>query len=182
MTTLAPLPTLALCLGIATLVVWRVYKRVRRLVGRQPLSAVRPWLTVTLLPTAVAMMLLIPGIGTQTVAGLLSGVAVGATLAVWGLRLTRFEIVMQPPDRKQFFYTPNSYLGVAVSLLFVGRLLYRFAKLYLLSDTTAVGAQTVHFGDPDFMRSGWTLAMFGLMAGYYACYSAGLLRWRFARR
>ena len=52
------------------------------------------------------------------------GVVGGAALGRLGLRLTRFE---QTP--LGLFYTPNAHLGVALSLLFLGRLIYRVFQL-----------------------------------------------------
>ena len=51
-------PSLLVSFGIATLVAWRVYARVRRMVGRQRLSRVRPWVTVSLFPALVGLLLL----------------------------------------------------------------------------------------------------------------------------
>jgi cytochrome b561 len=69
------------------------------------------------------------------------------------------------------FYTPNAHLGIALSLLLVLRLGYRFVTLQM-------NAQ--HF-DPQSMQLGaspLTMAIFGTLAGYYVTYAIGLLRWR----
>ncbi len=69
------------------------------------------------------------------------------------------------------FYTPNAHLGIALSLLLVLRLGYRFVMLQL-------GGQGV---DPQSMQLGsspLTMAIFGTLAGYYVTYAIGLLRWR----
>lgn len=95
------------------------------------------------------------------------GVALGTGLGVYGLRLTKFE---QTP--RGLFYTPNAHLGVALSLLFVGRIAYRAAQLYFSSGSLLVGRPT------DFARSPLTLLIFGVLAGYYVTYAVGLLRWR----
>jgi hypothetical protein len=95
------------------------------------------------------------------------GLVAGGVLAVYGLRLTRFERTAQG-----LFYTPNAYLGVTLSLLLVGRILYRLAEIY--SDGLAPAAASA-----DFASSPATLAIFGTLAGYYVAYSLGLLRWRY---
>jgi hypothetical protein len=84
---------------------------------------------------------------------------------VYGLRLTKFEQTAQG-----LFYTPNAHLGIALSLLFIGRLIYRAFQIYL-----SVGNPSLH----DFTRSPLTLAIFGTLAGYYVTYAIGLLRWRY---
>ena len=49
------------------------------------------------------------------------GVTLGVALGLLGLRLTRFEITGEG-----MFYTPSAHLGVALSTLLVGRIVYRF--------------------------------------------------------
>jgi hypothetical protein len=82
------------------------------------------------------------------------------------LRLTRFERTAQG-----LFYIPNAYLGSALSLLLVGRILYRLSELY-------VGGLPPAGVPADFARSPVTLAIFGTLAGYYVAYAIGLLLWR----
>ncbi|MEP6874629.1 MAG: hypothetical protein ABI887_09695 [Burkholderiales bacterium] len=159
-------PPLFVSLGIAALVAWRIYARVRRMVGRQKLSRVRPWITVVLFPVLLAALLLGSLAHPGSTLALAGGAAVGIGLGVYGLRLTRFEATPEG-----VFYTPNAHLGVALSLIMVGRIAYRFAHLYLS------GTMTTSAPD-DFVRSPLTLVIFGTLAGYYVCYAIGLLRWR----
>lgn len=136
------------------------------MVGRQRLSNVRPWLTVCLFPLLIALLLV--GVLAQPPAalGLAGGLGIGVALGLYGLRLTKFE---QTP--LGLFYTPNAHLGIALSLLFIGRLLYRAAQMYL-------GNAALQDGAISFGRSPLTLVIFGTLAAYYVTYAAGLLRWR----
>jgi hypothetical protein len=127
---------------------------------------VRPWVSVCLFPALVLLFAFLSREHPVTLAALAGGLSAGALLAVYGLRLTRFE---RAPEG--LFYTPNAYLGVALSLLLVGRVLYRLAQVYSGDVLTAVASS-------DFVRSPATLAIFGTLAGYYVAYAAGLLRWR----
>ena len=43
--------------GVAALVGWRLYSRVRRMVARQRLSRVRPWVTLFVFPVLVVVLL-----------------------------------------------------------------------------------------------------------------------------
>ena len=158
--------TLLLPAGIAALVGWRVYRRVRRMVGRQRLSKVRPWLTVCLFPLLVALLLLRSLFHPYSALALLAGVAAGAALGLYGLRLTRFE---QTPVG--LFYTPNAHLGIALSLLLLARIGYRALQLYFASESIREGSLA-------FTRSPLTLLIFGALAGYYVAYAVGLIRWR----
>jgi hypothetical protein len=82
------------------------------------------------------------------------------------LRKTAFEATPQG-----LFYTPNAHIGIALSLLFVARVAYRLIEIYMMDPTTPRDMN-------DFARSPLTLAVFGLLAGYYIAYAAGLIRWR----
>ena len=42
---------------VVALVVWRVYSRIRRAIGRQRLTQVRPWITVVVFPLIAALVL-----------------------------------------------------------------------------------------------------------------------------
>lgn len=166
MAVVAP-PSLFAYLGIGALVVWRVYSRIRRAIGRQKLSAVRPWLTVTLFPLLLGLMALAAMSQPLAELGLLVGASIGVALGILGHRLTTFEATSQG-----LFYTPNAHLGIALSLLLIGRIGYRFVQLSL-----AGGGPDSPYG-PGFVSSPLTLLIFGTLAGYYVSYAVGLLRWR----
>jgi hypothetical protein len=151
--------------GIIALVAWRIYTRVRRLVGRQRLSRFRPWVSVILFPLLILFLLL--GSVAYPVVALaeLAGVAIGIALGIYGLRSTSFE-----NTQAGLYYTPNAHIGIALSLLIVGRVAYRVVQLYL---------STASFTEPvNLARSPLTLLIIGTVAGYYAAYAFGLLRWR----
>ena len=97
---------------------------------------------------------------------LAGGLLLGSAVALYGLRRTQFELTPQG-----LYYTPNAHLGIALSLLFVARIVFRLVEVYVIEPTAAHGAT-------DFARSPLTLAVFGLLAGYYVAYAIGLARWR----
>jgi hypothetical protein len=148
------------------LLLWRIYARVRRNIGRQRSRVWRHWFGVTLFPVLVLLFALAAMAQPMAEAAIWAGFAGGIVLALVGLRLTRFE---RTPEG--FFYTPNAYIGVGLSLLLVGRILYRMTQLYGVGGGGAYAHQ-------DFARSPLTLLIFGLVAGYYAAYAGGLLRQR----
>ena len=151
---------------VVALVAWRVYARIRRVIGRQRLSAARPWITVVAFPLIAVLLLATSFAHPMAGAALLAGAAVGVVLGIYGTRLTRFEAT--PAG---LFYTPNAHLGIALSLLLVLRLGYRFVALQL--NTGSVDPQSMQLGS-----SPLTMAIFGTLAGYYVTYAIGLLRWR----
>jgi hypothetical protein len=162
----APTPSTIALLVLLPLLAWRVYSRFRRMVGRQRLSRVRPWITLTLFPALIALLAFAARAHAERLWWLAGGLIIGSLLAVYGLRLTRFE-----PTPQGLFYTPSVHLGIALSLLFVGRIVYRLVEVYAIDATAAPSSA-------DFVRSPVTLALFGLLAGYYIAYAFGLVRWR----
>ncbi len=159
-------PSLAVTLGVGVFIVWRMASRLRRMVGRQRLSKVRPWLSVVVFPLLALLLCLVALAKPTTLLALLAGAAAGVGLGIVGLRLTRFET---PPVGH--FYTPNPYLGIALSVLLIVRIGWRYAQL---NGAGAVAAAS----SADLGRSPLTLLLFGMLAGYYTAYSAGLLRWK----
>jgi hypothetical protein len=144
-------------------VMWRVYQRIKRLMVRQRSQPWRHWIAVVLFPLIVVLL----GVGALAhpiaLAGMAAGLAAGAVLGVVSLRKTIYERI-----GGAFFYTPNAHIGVLVSMLFLGRLLYRGYEFYMQG--------AAH--QPDFASGPLTLMVFGVLAGYYTMYAAGLLRWR----
>jgi hypothetical protein len=150
----------------APLIAWRIYSRMKRLVGRQKSVAWRHWTTAVLFPLLIILL----GAGAMADAlamgGLAGGLLVGVALAVTGLRLTQFENTAEG-----LFYTPNAHIGIALSLLFTGRVLYRMFQVFS-------GGIVQHGSDMHYARSPLTMLIFGMLAGYYVAYAAGILRWR----
>jgi hypothetical protein len=159
-------PTTIVLAVLAPLMVWRLYTRFRRMVGRQRLSRVRPWITLIIFPMIVLLLSYATHWHFERLLWLAGGLLFGSLLGVYGLRQTRFE-----STAGGLFYTPHAHLGIALSLLLVGRLFYRLIELYGFDTAARRGA-------PEFAQSPLTLAIFGLLAGYYIVYALGLVRWR----
>ena len=153
-------------LVLLPLIAWRVYARFRRMVGRQRLSRIRPWITLAIFPALVLMLAFAALAHAGRLWWLGGGLGIGVLLAIYGLRRTRFE-----PTPQGLYYTPNAHLGIALSLLLVARIVYRLVEVHSIAPEAAHGAS-------DFARSPLTLAVFGVLAGYYIGYAIGLLRWR----
>ncbi|HEX3099225.1 MAG TPA: hypothetical protein VHQ02_16005 [Usitatibacter sp.] len=151
--------------ALVPLIAWRLYSRVRRLIGRQRSRAWRHWTAAVMFPL-LALLLALAAAGNPLALGMLAGgLAIGAGLGLWGLRLTRFERTAEG-----FFYTPSAHIGIALSLLLAARIAWRLFEV-----RTAFPAAG---GGQDFARSPFTLAVIGTLAGYYATYAVGLIRWR----
>jgi len=161
---------------IAVLAVLLIYRRLRRNFGIQPLRPVRMWIRIGIL-VLLAGSLLPAALGSAAslladLAGLIAGVALG----VWGARRTRYE----RRDAK-LYYIPHTYSGIAVSLLLVGRLVYRMAVLYSLNRGAATAAETLQdLGSPKMFQSPITVGLLFVVIGYYVCY-LGWVLWKSTR-
>jgi hypothetical protein len=158
-------PNLIAPIVIAPLVVWQMYYRMRRNFGRQPIRPGRMWTRVGLL-CGVSMLVALAGIRDPRLAeGLALGLLGGAVLGIVALRLTRFEI-----DGVNDCYFPNVWIGLALTTLLVGRLLYRFMVAWPGMPNVAAGGAYA-----SLQHSPLTLGIVGLLFGYYIAYYAGLL-------
>ncbi len=159
-------PSTLIILILIPLLAWRMYSRFKRMVGRQHLSKLRPWITIAVFP----LLLLLIGAAAlpnpEHLWLLAAGVLAGSLLGLFGLSKTRYEAT-----EEGLFYTPNAHLGIALSLVFLARIAFRFVQVY--------GAGPAAPRGNDFAHSALTLCIFGLLAGYYIAYAVGLLRWRY---
>jgi hypothetical protein len=163
MTPQAILPALV----FPALYVFILYRRMRRHFGRQPFQPTRLTVRLAILSLVTAGFLYAAARQPALLNAGLVGLVLGAGLGVAGLRFTRFE-----SGPEGFFYTPNTYIGVALSALLVGRLVYRFIAV-----GQAVNMAAAPGGNPfaAYTRNPLTLSIFTLLFGYYMTYFAGIL-------
>ena len=147
---------------VGGLFAWSIYRRVRRNIGRQKLRPRR--IIFSLVIFAIAGFVIVAASllsnNTNLLLGFGGGILLGAILGFFGLRLTKFETTGEG-----HFYTPNAFIGGALSLLLIGRMLYRF---WQVRDFSA--AQN----HPPAMQSPLTYFIIGLTFGYYIVYYIGL--------
>jgi hypothetical protein len=144
-------------------IAWRVYSRVRRNIGRQRLQPTRLKVSVGIF-SVVTLLFAVAGLTHPLVlAALAGGLAVSVPVAHYGLKLTKFE---DTPEGK--FYTPNTALGVGISMLFLGRIVYRVFMATNQADLSVPAS-------PAMMQSPLTFFLFGLSAGYFIAYQSGVL-------
>jgi hypothetical protein len=165
---------------IAALVVFAVYRRLRRSFGRQPLSPRR--MTVRIVLLAVIGCVLMPAAlrSTQFLSAELAGAALGIALGLWGAERTRFLV-----SGERLYYVPHTYTGIAVSLLFLGRLAFRLVQMYLGSHAShAASANAVPGAGPapalttgSMVQSPLTVGLLFVLIGYYVCYYS-LVLWK----
>lgn len=142
---------------------WLVWRRVRRQFGRQPFRPKAQMMRLVLLGLVAAGMVCLAFAQTMFAAAIGIGMGGGASIGVINLKLTRFEWAADGD-----FYYPHPYVGAALSLLLVGRLLYRAAILEGMSSF-------ISQPPPSVGQSPLTMGLFALLVGYYVAYLAGLM-------
>ena len=157
-------PNVIVPIVVAPLIVWRLYARTRRSFGRQPIQPRRMWTRVGFLAVVAVLVAAQGFVHPRLAVGLGVGLVGGIALGLLAFKLTRFEI-----DGQNDCYFPNPWIGMALTALLLGRLLYRFMVLYPQMSHGAAGDYAA------YQRSPLTMAIFGLLIGYYIAYYAGLL-------
>jgi len=152
---------------LVPLMAWRIYSRFRRLIGKQRLSKVRPWITLVIFTALITLLGYSAFLHVERLYWLALGIGSGLLLGIYGLKQTKFEVAPQ-----RLFYTPDARLGVTLFIIFFVRVLYRLLQMFVLVPTLPHTLET-------FGGNALTLAVFGLLAGYNICYAIGLIRWRF---
>ena len=164
-------PTAMTWAVVVPLVAFLVYRRLRRNFGRQPVRAGRLSVRTIFLAVVAGFLLMAGFIGggsSMSGWGVLAGLAAGGVLGVVGMRMTQFETV-----DGSHWYTPHPGIGLALTALMLGRLAYRFVAVR--ATAVAVAASDAS-GLANLQRSPLTLAIAGLLIGYYLAYNVGLLR------
>jgi hypothetical protein len=157
--------------ALVALLAWVVFRRLRRTFGAQRLEATRLYVRAAILSLLGVVMLAVSARHLGLLGALGAGLAGGAALGLLGLRHTQFETT--PQGR---FYTPHTYIGLAVSALFLGRLAWRFLTTGVAASGFAAQAAVPAGQDPlaGAQQSPVTLAIFGLLVGYYVIFNVGV--------
>jgi len=155
---------------IAAAAVLLIYRRFRRNFGRQLLLPTRMRVRIGIL-TVVGCILLPAAFTSRQMFGAgLAGMAAGIAVGFWGARRTRYQNYAG-----RLHYIPHTYTGIAVSLLFIGRLVFRFFSWNAMNHAAAVDpAQS--FAPSMMVRSPLTFGLFYVLVGYYVCYYTLVLR------
>src|SRR6185312_2340750 len=148
-------PTIPILVG--GIFAWSIYRRIRRNIGRQPLRPVRSAVSVVIF-CIISFFIIGTGHGMALLGSFGGGLLLGAILGFAGLRLTKFETTDEG-----HFYTPNTYIGGALSVLLIGRMLYRYWQ-----------AEHTSAGNLAMMHSPLTYFIIGLTFGYYIIFYIGL--------
>jgi hypothetical protein len=162
--------------AIAAVAVLLIYRRFRRSFGRQPIRPVRMWIRIAVLILLSCSLLPSAFKSGQFLLAELAGAMAGIGLGFWGALHTRYATY-----EGRLHYVPHTYTGVAVSLLFIGRLVYRLVEWY--AENGALGGASdapQGIAPAPTMRSPLTVGLIFVVVGYYVCYYAMVL-WKSKR-
>ncbi|MFB5191839.1 hypothetical protein [Alicyclobacillus fastidiosus] len=157
---------------IVALVLFGMYRRVRRTVGFQPL--VRGRLTTRVVIFSIlALVILAAGITSPwSYISDAVGLVIGGIIAYISARTTKFEM-----RNGRWGYLQHLWIGIGLIVLFVGRLAFRFieisqdvGKIHEQQASTQNQMAAQSFSDP------WTSGIFMLLVAYYIGYFVFLLR------
>jgi hypothetical protein len=156
----------------AALVVFGIYRRFRRNFGQQPLRPKAMYTRIGLLVIIGCLILSAVPRSLEFIGGAIAGAAAGVALALWGAARTRFVWA-----ENRLYYVPHTYTGIVVSLLFVGRLVYRLIQVYAgMHAARVAGAADQTLTSGSMFRSPLTVGLFFVLMGYYVCYYSVVLR------
>jgi len=151
---------------VAALIAFGLYRRFKRSFGRQALVRSRMVRRMVVLSALSALFLWwLPT--ASGFAGAAAGLVLGVGLALVDLSHTPIERTATGS-----FFTPNKWIGLLVTSLFVGRLAARLLAVYQHSAEVGQGTPS----PPSLQRSPLTLALYFLLAAYYVAYYTGLLK------
>lgn len=156
------MPSPALPILFGCVFAWSIYRRIRRNIGRQPLKPRRAIVSLVVLTLISGWIFSLAANDINMLLGFGGGLLLGAALGVVGLRLTKFETT-----NEGHFYTPNTHIGIALSVLFIGRLAYKYI--------TAGSLMAAPSNQPVPFQSPLTLFILGLTVGYFIIYRVGIL-------
>jgi hypothetical protein len=165
---------------LSAFVVFILYRRLRRNFGRQVLQPTRMKIRIVLFAVIGCALLPTAFRSAAFLGAEIAGLAVGAALALWGAERTRFLMY-----DGRLHYVPHTYTGVAVSLLFFSRLVYRFIQIYGGAHAvTAAGSPGgggamdpgYGFSGASMVKSPLTVGILFVLIGYYVGYYGLVLR------
>jgi hypothetical protein len=173
--TSSPLDGWQITFGISALVLLVLYRRARRLFGRQRYSVPRLSVRIGLVGLLGGLLI----IGASVVRGLgpWVGLSVGVSIGLVGIALTRFEFI-----DGELFFKPNALVGAGVLSLLIGRMVYRLTVIGSIAKSFSSNGSDPS-AIPGLPGSSLTTFIVFIVLGFYVSYYLGvLIRGQIARQ
>jgi hypothetical protein len=153
---------------IVALILFSIYRRVRRNIGWQQLH-MRKIIFRTALFSFIGLIFLIQGaLHPISLVSDVVGIGIGIMLAYYSSLKTSFE-----QRNGSWYYRPDIWIGSLVTAIFLVRLLSRFYRMYEsgafegTNGANTNGFQTMNYASGNSWSSGFLLIMFGYYVLYY---------------
>ncbi|TVY10906.1 hypothetical protein [Paenibacillus cremeus] len=156
---------------VGIFILYRVFLRVRRTIGWQQLNPGKMQAMAVIFSIVGLIFLVEGGVSPINLISDALGIAAGGALAYYGAMMTQLE---QRGDGR-WYYRPNVWIGSLVTVLFLGRLGYRFYTMYTMSQSghSMAGGFNSFTGTASVS---WTTGLMLIMFAYYVGYNLLLLR------
>jgi membrane protein CcdC involved in cytochrome C biogenesis len=157
---------------IALLVIFALYRRIRRTVGAQDLIPRR--LRARSYIFIVIGILLLFSSYKYPIAYVSDavGIILGLVLSYFAIKTTQFE-----HRERGWVYRPNGWIGGIVLALFFARIIYRFYEAYhMMQNGHGTGANAANSMQSNLIGDPWTAGMIFILFSYYPCYFLFLAR------
>lgn len=156
--------------GIAVLVLFSVYRRIRRNIGFQRFARKR-MITRMLIFAILGALLLVSGYRQPTVYIFDAlGLVFGTVIAYFSIRTTSLEW-----RQDAWYYRPNSWIGMFLTVLFIARIAYRVVQDYELFQMTASASLAQQQQLASYSHDPTTSIILFTLIAYYLVYYVFLI-------
>ena len=156
---------------IGAIILFSIYRRVRRNIGWQPLHSRKIKFRTALFLIIGLIFLSIGAFNPVSLISDIIGILFGIGLAYYSGGMTRFE-----QRDGTWYYRPNTWIGSLVTLIFLGRLFYRFYNLSSLGNISKMQNGQNLQNMSSITGGSWTAGFLLIMFAYYVYYYIILLK------
>jgi len=158
-------------LALVALLAFALYRRGRRLIGRQRYSEKRMRVRVLFI-AVITVLAVIPlaghGQAAVELGSAAAGFAVGIAIAAAALRFTQMG-----RDERGLWYVPNLYLGMGLVALLIARYVYEYFEV--LPKMRAQAEAAANGAAPQIAAQPMLHGVLFLVLGYYVVYYGGVM-------
>ncbi|MFD2616010.1 CcdC protein domain-containing protein [Terrilactibacillus laevilacticus] len=157
---------------IVGLILFSIFRRIRRNIGWQPLNA-RKLLLRTIMFGIIGLVFFSESIFHPVIIiSDVSGIVIGMILSYYSMVVTRFE-----QREGQWFYFPSTWIGSFVIAIFFGRMIYRVYQLFEMKGTISqINGVEAKDLQRYYMGDSWAAGILLIIFSYYISYYIHLLR------
>lgn len=157
---------------IIALIMFSIYRRVRRNIGWQQLNQGKMTFRIVLF-VIVGLIFFAEGIFHPiSLVSDIVGILLGSILAFYSVTLTNFE-----QREERLYYRPNIWIGAIVTFIFLARFLYRFYGIFSSGALNGLKqGQANSMQNLSALGNSWTSGLMLIMFAYYVIYYVILLK------